>query len=68
MDKNDRRKVDIKTQDGQKYGFFESLIGYTDADFNKMIELLKAQASQLMKFTQGVERVNRGLRDTTQDQ
>lgn len=61
IDKQFRRKIDIKTGN-EKYGFFESLMGYADTDFDLIVMLLEAKESELMKFTVGLDNFNRALR------
>lgn len=63
IDKQYRRKIDIKVNE-KKYGFFESLIGYADTDFDLMVYLLEAKPSKLMKFTVTLDNFNRQLRKT----
>lgn len=55
IDRNHRRKITIETDANEKIPFFETMTDINDADFDKIVELLGAEESKLMKFTKAGE-------------
>ncbi len=57
IDAYNRRKVTVRDETGRKAVFFETLMNYSEEDFNEIIRLLGASESSLMNITKALQRV-----------